>query len=175
MNQRLVVVVALLSLVVGCAGTPDKFSMYPSAMQSGQSVDADMAVLLVGNGGPASVNYLQFIHSSLPAINVHGIDVAPNGIVAVPVPVGISSLSLADYTVSGRGGGYMPNGMAFGYIPVNTPKIDISSHGLYYIATIHAGSGEGYTAHPVPAMLMQFRKTHPQLASLKPINFNWPR
>jgi hypothetical protein len=175
MIQRLTVVSALLSLVVGCASIPDRFSMYPNAMQSGQSVDDEMAVLLVGNVGPASVNYLQFIHSSLPAINVHGIDVAPNGIVAVPVPVGISSLSLSNYTVSGRGGGYLPNGMAFGYIPVRTPKIDISSRGLYYIATIHAGSSEGYTAQPDPAMLMQFRKTHPQLASLKPINFNWPR
>jgi hypothetical protein len=134
-----------------------------------------MAVLLVGNIGPSSINYLQFVHSSLPAINVHGIDVPPNGIVAVPVPVGISSLSLADYTVSGHGGGYLPNGMAFGYIPVHTPKIDISSRGLYYIATIHAGSSEEYTAHPDPVMLMQFRKTHPQLASLKPINFSWPR
>jgi hypothetical protein len=175
MIRRLVVVSALLSLVVACASTPGKFSMYPSAMQAGQSVDDDMAVLLVGNAGPEGINYLQFVHSSLPAINVRGIDVPPNSIVAVPVPVGISSLSLGDYTVSGRGGGYLPNGMAIGYISVDTPGIDISSRGLYYIATIHAGSSERYTAHPDPATLTQFRKTHPQLASLKPINFSWPQ
>jgi hypothetical protein len=175
MIRRLVVVSTLLSLVVACASAPGKFSMYPSAIQAGQSVDDEMAVLLVGNVGPDSINYLQFVHSSLPAINVRGIDVPPNSIVAVPVPVGISSLSLEDYTVSGRGSGYLPNGMAIGYIPVHTPRIDISSRGLYYIATIHAGSSERYTTHPDPAMLMQFRKTHPQLASLKPIDFTWPQ
>jgi hypothetical protein len=175
MIRRLVVVSALLSLVVACASVPGKFSMYPSAIQAGQNVDDEMAVLLVGNAGPESINYLQFDHSSLPAINVRGIDVLPNSIVAVPVPVGLSSLSLEDYTVSGRGGYYLPNGMAIGFIPVHTPKTDISSRGLYYIATIHAGSNEKYTAQPDPAMLMQFRKTHPQLASLKPINFSWPQ
>jgi hypothetical protein len=80
MIRRLVVVSALLSLVVACASVPGKFSMYPSAMQSGQSVDDEMAVLLVGNIGPSSINYLQFVHSSLPAINVRGIDVPPTAL-----------------------------------------------------------------------------------------------
>jgi hypothetical protein len=132
MLRRLAAMSALLSLVVACAGVPGKFSMYPSAIQAGQSVDDEMAVLLVGNVGPESINYLQFDHSSLPAINVRGIDVPPNSIVAVPVPVGISSLSLADYTVLGRGGYYLPNGMAIGYIPVHTPKTDIVSWTVLY-------------------------------------------
>lgn len=149
--------------------------MYPSVLQTGQSVDDGMAVLLIGNAGPGSINYLQFDHSSPPAINVRGIDVPPNSIAAVPVPVGVSSLSLEDYTVSGRGGSYLPNGMSIGYIPVHTPGIDISSPGMYYIATIHAGLSARYSVRPDPAMLMQFRKTHPQLASLKTINFSWPQ
>jgi hypothetical protein len=105
---------------------------------------------------------------------VRGIDLPPNGIVAVPVPVGLKDLSLEDYTISSRGAGYLPNGMAYGYIPVHTPQIDIATRGLYYIATIHAGSSEKYSAAPDPAMLTQFRRTHPQFANLKPINFSWP-
>ena len=104
MIRRLAVASALLPLVA-CAGVPGKFSMYPSAIEAGQNVDDQMAVLLVGNAGPETINYLQFGHSSLPAINARGIDLPPNGIVAIPVPVGITSLSLEDYTVSGRGSG----------------------------------------------------------------------
>jgi hypothetical protein len=175
MFLRLMAVSALLSLTVSCGSVPDKFSMYPSALQDGKSVDNDIAVVLVGNTGPESISYLQFGHSSLPAINVRGIDVRPNSIVAVPVPVGINGLSLEDYTVSGRGSGYLPNGAAYGYIAVHTPRIDISSRGLYYIATIHAGLTERFTVNPDPAMLTQFRKMHPQFANLKPINFSWPQ
>jgi hypothetical protein len=111
----------------------------------------------------------------LPAINAQGIDLPPNSILAIPVPVGLTGLSLEDYTVSGRGAGYLPNGMAIGYIPVHSPKINISSWGLYYIATVHPGSLDGYSTRPDPAMLMQFRKDHPAVANLKPINFSWPQ
>jgi hypothetical protein len=164
---------AIAFLLAACVA--DNFSMYPEPLRGGQSVNAGMAVLLIGNAGPASINYLQFDHSSLPAINVRGIDLPPNEIIAVPVPVGLKDLSLEDYTVSGRGAGYLPNGMAVGYIPVYTPKIDIAAQGLYYVATIHAGSSEKYSTTPDPAMLKQFRSTHPQLADLKPFNFSWPR
>jgi hypothetical protein len=165
---------AFIFLLAACSALPDKFSMYPEPARDGQNVDAEMAVLLIGNTGPANINYLQFVHSSLPAINAREIDLPPNGIVAVPVPVGLKNLSLEDYTISNRGAGYLPNGMAYGYIPVHTPQIDIASRGLYYIATIHAGSSENFSITPDPAVLTQFRRTHPQFANHKPINFSWP-
>jgi hypothetical protein len=172
--RRGIAVGAVIFLLAACSALPDKFSMYPEALRDGQSVNTEMAVLLIGNSGPASINYLQFDHSSLPAINARGIDLPPNGIVAVPVPVGLKDLSLEDYTISSRGAGYLPNGMAYGYIPVHTPRVDITTQGLYYIATIHAGSSEKYSTTPDPAILAQFRRTHPQFANLKPINFSWP-
>ena len=82
--------------------------MYPDEVKDGQNVGSEMAVVLVGNTGPAHINYLQFGHSSLPAINIRGIDLPPNGIAAVPVPVGLSGLSLEDYTISGQAAGYLP-------------------------------------------------------------------
>jgi hypothetical protein len=94
-------------------------------------------------------------------------------IAAVPVPVGLKSLSLEDYTVSGRGAGYLPNGMALGYIAVHTPQVDISSPGLYYVGTVFAGSQQQFTTAPDPAMLRRFRAAHPRLAELKPVNFTW--
>lgn len=147
--------------------------MYPEAVGEGQKLSAETAVLLIGNAGPASVNYLQFDHSSLPAINVTGINLPPNGIVAVPVPVGLKNLSLEDYTVSNRAAGYLPNGMAVGYIPVHSPPIDIAAPGLYYVATLHAGSAEKYSTNPDHATLVRFRATHPQFSNMKPINFVW--
>ena len=168
------VAAGVLLLLVACSALPDKFSMYPDEVKDGQNVGSEMAVVLVGNTGPAHINYLQFGHSSLPAINIRGIDLAPNGIAAVPVPVGLSGLSLEDYTISGQAAGYLTSGMAVGYIPVHTPKIDISSRGLYFIGTIHPGSSGSYSTNPDPSMLAQFRKTHPQLTNLKPINFSWP-
>jgi hypothetical protein len=171
---RVIAVGALLSLLAACTALPDKFSMYPDAATEDQQVDADKAVLLIGNAGPGSINYLQFDHSSLPAINVHGIDLSPGGIVAVPVPVGLKHVSLEDYTLSGRGAGYTAGGIGFGYLPVHSPAIDISARGLYYVATIRPDSSERYSIDPDPAALTQFRKTHPELASLKPVNFKWP-
>jgi hypothetical protein len=173
MWAKLIIVGALLPALVGCAGGAGNFSMYPNAVDEGQSVDADMAVLLVGNAGPSSVNYLQFEHSSLPAINARGIDLPPNGIVAIPVPVGLTGVSLEDYTVSGRGAGYLPSGIAVGYIPVHSPKINISIRGLYYVATIRPGSPEGYSIHPDPGALIRLRRANPALTNLKPINFSW--
>jgi len=166
---------ALLGLLVlaACAGLPANFEMYPQALNEGQPLPGGKAVVLVGNGGPAGINYLQFVHSGLPAINVNGIDVPPMGIAAVPVPVGLTGFSLEDYTISGRGGGYLPNGMALGYIAVHTPKIDITTPGLYYIATVFPGSEQDFTTAPNPAMLRQFKAAHPQLAKLKPVNFSW--
>jgi hypothetical protein len=57
---------------------------------------------------------------------------------------------------------------------VHSPAIDISARGLYYVATILPDSSERYSIDPDPAALTQFRKTHPELASLKPMNFKWP-
>ena len=164
-----------LLVLAACAGTPANFEMYPQAVNEGQPLPADKAIVLVGNGGPAGIDYLQFDHSGFPVINVTGINIPPMGIAAVPISVGVKELSLEDYTISGRGGGYLPNGMAFGYIAVHTPKIDINTPGLYYIATIFAGSTQAFTAEPNPVMLRQFKAAHPELAKLKPVNFSWPK
>jgi hypothetical protein len=167
--------VSILFVLSGCGSTPSHFSMYPEAIEEDRNVDEATAILLVGNAGPASIDYLQFVHSSLPAINARNIMVPPNGVIAIPIPVGIKSLEFNSYTLAGRSGGYLPSGMSVGYIPVHTPRIDITSRGLYYVATLFPGSPDKYSVEPNAVMLAQFRRTHPQLANLKPINFVWPK
>jgi hypothetical protein len=170
--NRLVLFLSLLA--PNACAVPPNFSMYPEALAADRSIEDNMAVILVGNLGPAGVDYLQFEHSSLPAINVHGINLLPDSIAAVPIPVGTRSLSLSSYTIGGRSRGYLPNGMNFGYIPVHSPGIDIDSHGLYYTVTLFPGSQRNYVVAPNATMLERFRRNYPQLAKLKPINFNWP-
>ena len=137
--------------------------MYPTALGNNSAVAEDVAVVLVGNGTPVTIDYLQFGHSNLPAINARGISISPGSIGAVPIPVGIKKLSLGTYTVAGRGAGYLPNGMNYGYNSVRTPPIDIRFRGVYYVATIL----------PDPAMLRTFARNHPKIAKLKAINFSW--
>jgi hypothetical protein len=132
-------------------------------------------VVLVGNGGSEAINYLQFTHSSMPAINARGIVLPPGGIVAVPIPVGTKSLTLSNYTTSGRPGGYLPNGMGYGYVPVRTPPIDISARGSYYVATIFPGVQKSFEVKPTPSMLSKFRNAFRKIASLKPMNFSWSK
>jgi hypothetical protein len=147
--------------------------MYPDAVQAGSAVKGDSAIVLVGNGGSGTINYLQFVHNGFPAINVHGINLAPDGLVAVPVVVGTTGLELEDYTTTGRAGTYLPNGASMGFVPVHTPKIDINSPGLYFVATLFPGQQRNFETRPTAVQLAKLRKEHPELAGLKPVNFGW--
>jgi hypothetical protein len=147
--------------------------MYPEAVRAGAAVKGDTAVVLVGNGGDQTIDYLQFGHSGFPAINARGISLPPDGFVAIPVPVGTTELQLSNYTSVGRPGTYLPNGMSSGFVRVNTPEIDIRSPGLYYVATIFPGQPRSFELKPSAAQLIKLRKERPELADLKPVNFNW--
>ena len=138
--------------------------MYPEPLQAGSAIKSDTAIVLVGNSGSEVINYLQFVHSSLPAINASGITLAPGGIVAIPIPVGTSGLSLSNYTISRRPGGYLTNGAAFGYIPVRTPPIDINSPGLYYIATILPDRQPNFETRPTAVLLAKLKKERPEIS-----------
>jgi hypothetical protein len=169
---RIIITITAFALV-GCGTSGGSSVMYPEPVQSGSAIKSDTAIVLVGNGGSDVINYLQFEHSGLPAINARGITLAPGGIVAIPVPVGTSRLSLSNYTASRRPGGYLPNGMAMGYVPVRTPPIEINSPGLYYVATILPDQQPNFESRPNGAQLAKWRKERPELSSLKPVNFSW--
>jgi hypothetical protein len=173
--MRKAVFVVLLACTLAACNTTGNFysTMYPEAVQAGTAVKEDTAILLVGNGGSETINYLQFVHSSLPAINARGISLAPNDIVAIPVSVGTTGLYLSNYTTSRRPGSYLPNGTAMGFVPVNTPNIDITSPGLYYVATVFPGQERGFDVKPTGVQLLKLRKERPELAGLKPVNFGW--
>lgn len=164
------IIVAASFALVGCNTTS---TMYPEPLPVGSAVKPDAAILLVGNGGTEAIGYLQFVHSSLPAINAYGISLSSGGVVAVPVPVGTTGLSLSNYTTSGRPGSYLPNGMAQGYIPVRTPPIDINSPGLYYVATILPGKQPNFETKPTAILLARLRKERPEISNLKSVNFSW--
>ena len=76
-------------------------------------------------------------------------------------------------TTTGRPGTYLPNGVASGFVPVRTPKIDIVSPGLYYVATVFPGQPRNFEIRPTAAQLAKLRKERPELAGLKPVNFGW--
>ncbi len=171
-----IIAAALLGLCAGaCGSVASNFEMHPQAVVEDKTVDSNTAILLVGNAGPASIGYVQFVHSFMPAINVGNIVLPPNGIIAVPVPVGITNMEINCYTIAGRGGGYLPSGMSVGFIPVHTPRMNITAHGVYYVATIVAGEARKFTVTPDPGMLKQFKSTHPQIARLTAVNFSWPK
>lgn len=167
--------VAFLLLLGACASLPENFAMYPQALDGNKNVPHDTAVVLVGNGGAATIGYLQFAHSSLPAINAYNLNLTANDIAAIPIPVGIKALSLHRYSLANRPGFYLPNGMAVGYSHVDSRAVDITTPGLYYVATVFPGMPKGHTAAPSPAILAHLKKTRPQLLHLKPINFDWPK
>jgi hypothetical protein len=140
------------------------------------SIPNDMAVVLVGNAGPDTINYLQFTHSLIPAINAHDIVLPPDTVVAIPVPIGTRGLSLTTYTTTTRPGLYLPSGTPLGYMPVRTPPIDITSRGVYFIATLFPNRpGSNFEAEPNLTSLARLRSMKPQLAKLPPMNFAWPR
>lgn len=163
--------VVIVSLVFAGCDTTGGASMYPDAIQSGTVIKANTAVVLVGNGGDETINYLQFVHSSLPAINAREIRLQPGGIAAIPVPVGTTALSLSNFTTAGKPGGYLSNGMAFGYVPVRTPPIDINAPGLYYVATIFPGRQPNFDSKPIGSLAAKLKSERPELSGLKPMNF----
>jgi hypothetical protein len=165
---------AMFSMIaVACFALVGCNTIYPEPLQAGRPVKADTAILLAGNGGTDTIGYLQFVHSSLPAINARGIRLPPGEVVAVPVPVGTTGLSLSNYTTSGRPGGYLANGTALGYIPVRTPPIDINSPGLYYVATVFPGQQPNFEVKPTGPLLSQLRRERPEFLNLRPVNFSW--
>lgn len=172
MSRRVFLQSLGLLVLAGCA-LPADFSMYPAPLLADREPDGNVAVVLVGNSGSAAIDYLQFTHASMPAINVKDLDLAPNSIAAVPIPVGTKKLSLNSYTQRGRPAGYLPSGMNYGYIPVVSPAIDVDAKGLYYAATVLTDS-RSHAAAPDAAALRQFRRMFPRLAQLKPMNFSWP-
>lgn len=172
--------VVVVPLLASCA-LPAKFEYYPNPISDASKVDSDVAVVIIGNEGPIDVNYLQFGHSSLPAINVKGgtmfgavsiLDA--QSIVAIPIPIGIKQLSLSDYTSTKNPGRTLPNGMEFGYIRLDTPALDITEHGLYYMATIIPGTSAKYSVKPDAKLLEKFKRDYPNLSKMRPINFVWP-
>jgi hypothetical protein len=172
MRRGMVSIVVASFALVACDTTGGS-SMYPEPIQAGSAIRGDSAIVLVGNGGSETINYLQFVHNSLPAINARGISLAPGGVVAIPIPIGTTGLSLSSYTTSGRPAGYLPNGTAMGYVPVHTPPIDVTSPGLYYVATIFPGQQHNFEIKPAGILLSQLKKERPEILSLKPMNFSW--
>jgi hypothetical protein len=174
-TARILAALFTIALLARCGPLPSNFEMYPQAVTGDRDISEQTAIVLVGNAGPASLGYLQFVHSGMPAINVQNIELRPRGIVAVPVPVGLTALELANYTVSGQAAGYLSSGTSYGYVPVRTPRMDIPAHGVYYVASILPDARPNFSSSPDPAMLTQFKNTHPRIANLKALNFTWPR
>ena len=165
----------LLIACVSCS-VPANFTMYPDRLTGSETLPPDMAIVLVGVTGQAAVDYLQFKHASMPAINAR-FSGSPEGntIIAVPVPVGIKQLSLQVYTIAGRGAGYMPTGAPYGFITVATPKIDISTPGLYYIATLDVNQPGKYSQAPIADQLRAARvRFATSFTGQNPVNFAWP-
>ena len=172
--RGLLLVAVVACGLAGCNTTGDVAStMYPEAVRAGGAVKSDTAIVLVANGGSETINYLQFVHSGFPAINARGISLAPDGLVAIPVAVGTTGLELQNYTTTGRPGTYLPNGASMGFVPVHTPKIDLPSPGLYYVATVFPGQQRSFETRPTAVQLAKLRKERPELAALKPVNFTW--
>jgi len=172
--RLLVFATVVASGLAGCNTTGDIAStMYPEAVRTGSPVKSDTAIVLIGNDGSETINYLQFGHSGFPAINAHGISLVPGGVVAIPVAVGTTGLELSSYTTTSRPGIYLPNGVSMGFVPVHTPTIDIPSPGLYYVATVFPGQQRNFETRPTAPQLARLRKERPELAVLKPVNFTW--
>jgi hypothetical protein len=173
MFARFVVWAIIAVGLCGCAALPPKFTMYPDALTGSEKLDNDMAVVLVGLSGPGAVNYLQFAHSSLPAINARFAPRA-NTVVALPMPVGIKGLHIQTYTVAGRPAGYIGS-MPVGFISVRTTKIDIDAPGIYYLGTIHTPEANRASETPDPAQLREARaRLADAVDGKQPVNFRWP-
>jgi hypothetical protein len=167
---RFLLVAGLALLVSSCATVPG-FEMYPTPLTPTQTVAPHQAVILVGSSGPGGVSYVQFHHSSLPAINVR--QPFASEILAVPMAVGIKKLSIHVYTAAGQGSGYIGS-MTFGYNTVKSTPVDIDRPGIYYIGTIRPAVGQ-VVSEPDAAQLSQLREKYKtSFAGLEPVNFRWP-
>jgi hypothetical protein len=170
-------VYALIAVVAfalsGCTGTPENFTMYPTPVTRGQVFDSRTAVVLVDISGPAAIDYLQFTHAGLPAINAK-FPAQGDSIVAIPIPVGINRLTLSTITIAGRPGFYVGS-TAVGYLPVRTQVIDIDKPGLYFLGTLETSKlGDG-SPNPRADQLQRLQQTLGDIFSgLNPINFQWP-
>jgi hypothetical protein len=168
---------ALLSLLIllsACADLPPNFTREPRTLFGHEELEENMAVVLVGVTGPSAVNYLQFVHDGLLAINV---DVTLYGstIIAIPFPVGVKGLTLSTYTILGRRAGYFPSGLSFGYIGVETQEIDIDARGIYYMATLDLANPTVARGTPDPDRLREVKKRlQKQFEGRLPVNFQWP-
>ena len=170
-----VLMITTLSLViVGCVALPEKFTMYPQVLKEDEKIGSDMAVVLVGVQGPFRINYLQFSHGSLPSMNV-GFPAQGDSIVAVPLPVGLSKVSVITTTVEGRPATYIGS-MPIGFIGVHTPPIDLAKPGLYFMATIDPSKPRQFSTAPDRTQLNEFRrKFATAIATMQPVNFEWPQ
>lgn len=168
---RFLFLLALIPLLASCA-TPEKFSMYPKAVGPETSIDPDMAVILVGVTG-APVGYMQFIHTAIPVMNVSFTPIQDT-VVAIPMPVGLKKVSVLCYTIVGVPAGYIGS-VPFGYISAdNTPVVDITEPGVYYLGTLHADTRTS-TAEPSEAMLKIAREKYgAQIGDRRAVNFTWP-
>lgn len=173
MNKLWLILLSSLAVLAGCASMPQGFSMYPTPLQEGEVVPANMAILLVGITGTSTVNYLQFTHSAMPAINAKFSEKG-NGIIAIAVPVGIKQLSLSTITLGDSHSGYLSSGMSYGYVPVRTKKMDIDQPGIYYIATLNTNAPGQFQELPISSQMQSFRNGFKSsIGKLEPINFQW--
>ena len=171
-ERRIALLTLAATLFVVWHSSPVDAQMYPRALDANSNAGPNEAIVIVANAGPDTINYLQFVHSWIPAINVSDIVLRPNSVVAIAIPVGTRNLSLQNYTTTARGGGYFASGMSFGYVPVRTPEMNINTPGLYFVATVFPGrQGQNYSTRPGPGTLAKFKATYPRLTGLKPINF----
>jgi hypothetical protein len=172
MKTRVLILTGLLA-IAGCAGVPENFVDYPKPLTKGESVKSNSAIVLVGISGPVAVDYIQFGHSTFPAINAK-FPAQGDTIVAIPIATGVKQLAIWTITLAGRPGFYIGS-MPVGYIPVKTRAIDIDRPGIYYLATLDTSKPGASSPEPNPEQLLRLRETlGDALAGLQPVNFQWP-
>ncbi len=144
------------------------------AIQPNTIVADNVLVILVSTAGPAGINYLQFCHSKTPCLNYEGISIQ-NDIVALPMTVNMKDLELNTFTLEGKGGFYLPNGMGIGFNGLDDKPININQAGIYFHVHIDTSEDGGFTTTPPTEMLRKAKQKYGnQISHLKPINFTWP-
>ena len=137
-------------------------------------IDNNTAIVLVGVVGPGVVNYIQFCHDSIPCFNYHGLNLSDD-VIALPMTIPIGSLELNSYTMVGRPGFYLPNGVGVGYIGISDKPIELNKPGVYYHLTIDTTENGSFLEKPTKELLLRAKEKYGQaLSGLKPLNFEWP-